>query len=90
MAETARRKTITLWFELLGEVESITDNEVIIVSRKRHRVKLSDVTIVRYRHLLQPSKSIAVLVLDDGTVRIRELRHRNGVSAEKLEKATGG
>jgi len=63
------------WSEFLGLVESVSNNDVVLVSKARFRLKLSDAAIAKYGHLLQVGKRVAVLVLDNGKVRVRELEH---------------
>jgi len=72
MAAVQALRTVALPFELLGLVQSLESSEVIVLSRTRYRVRLTDAAIAEYRHLLRPAKSVAILFLDDGTVRIRE------------------
>jgi len=65
---------ITAWSEVLGVVESVSNDELILASEAKYRLKLSHAVIARHKHLLRVGRSLAILVLDNGTVRIREVK----------------
>jgi len=61
------------WTEVVGMVEFVSNNEITLVCRRKYHVKLSDAELARHGHLLQPGKCVVLLILDDGTVRVRRL-----------------
>lgn len=71
---------MTRWTELVGVVESVSNGEVTMTSTRKYRVKLSDELLAKYGHLLHPGRSVAILTLEDGSVRIR------GSDSQKIEE----
>jgi len=76
MADT-QAKTLAPWSEAIGTVETISDDGVTLVCERRFILKLNNSAVVRCRSLLRLGRSVAILFLDGGGVKVREL-HAKG------------
>jgi hypothetical protein len=66
------------WTEIVGTIESVADDKVTIDCLRRVTVKADGSTLAKLIHLLQPGMCVGILILEDGTVTVRQFNSENG------------
>ncbi len=61
------------WTEVIGIVKDVADESMTLLCTSRITLPLRIEDFRRLKHSLRPGQSVAVLTLDDGTVRVRVL-----------------
>jgi len=61
------------WSEYLGTVDVVDEDSIILLCTQRIKIHVPHHIIRRWRHLLRKGSRIAILKLDDGSLRLRRL-----------------
>lgn len=61
------------WCEIVGTIEDVDEGLVRISLKKSAEIPLQDDEIERWRHLLKKGSRMGILLLDDGTIRVRRI-----------------
>jgi hypothetical protein len=69
------------WTEVVGTLEDVANDSITVLCTSRITLSLKIKDFRRLKHSLHLGQSMAVLTLDDGTVRVRVL---NEGSSKKL------
>jgi len=68
-----RSPTIGDWHETIGIVTSISSDSVTVRSTRNTVLRIRKEDLSKWSHLLQPGKTVAILKMDDGSIRVRVL-----------------
>ena len=68
-----RTPTIGEWYEAIGVVMSISNSSVTLRSMREITLRIGEEEMSKWSHLLQPEKKVAILKMDDGSIRVRVL-----------------
>ena len=60
------------WTEVIGTVQSVVNGKITVVCRTKVTLNMDSIALAKWIHLLQPGRCVAILVLEDGTVAVRQ------------------
>ena len=61
------------WTEIIDTVVSVRDGEITLLCKRKVTLKADGMALAKWIHLLQPRRAVAILMLEDGGIRVREL-----------------
>jgi hypothetical protein len=61
------------WTEYVGRVVDVTDNSITLETVYRVLVPISPDALSKWKRVIQKDNDEAVLALDDGSIRVREV-----------------
>ena len=70
---TAHRLIPGPWTEVVGIVEEVLEDSLILSLKKEYVIHVRDDELKRWKHVLRKGSRVGILFLDDGGVRVRSL-----------------
>lgn len=61
------------WTECVGKVVHISDSSITLEALQRISIPISTDVLAKWKTVIQKDKRIGILVLDDGTIKVRRV-----------------